>query len=42
MKEILSELYFNEWMELGQAEIGEEYSLGFLTPSTTGSVHHRK
>lgn len=42
MKKIISKLYLTEWMELGQAEMGEKYSSGFLTLSTTGSVHHKE
>ena len=39
---IISELYPNEWMELGQAEVGEKYSSEFLTLSATASVHHKE
>lgn len=31
MKEIISELYLNEWMKLEQAELGKKYSSGFVT-----------
>lgn len=42
MKNIIPKLYLNEWMQLGQAEMGEKYSSGFLTLFTTGSVHHKE